>query len=344
MSACGYIYGDNGLIKSQEYDYLQAKQTKELSIPENLEHKNKANFTVVPKVGQKASQQPVGKDLAQVAPIQLLAVLDNTRVDKKSSIPAVFIMDEREFIWKSVELFLENNQIKIDTKNDQNIITDWIAIDEDGIWLGLDGSDEIDLIRAKFKISVEAGNLPGEHKLTVQRSESEIREDDDLPWNKNNITWQESADMMNMVLSFYDTQVKRKEAEHQQKIMAGFKVELGQNSDGEASLLTNADETIVWQKIPRVMRELGMTIIERDLTQKIHFMEYKTEEEGFFASLFESSSDVDGLFEDGAYQIVISENGSQRAITLKDGQGVALEASKLVSLFPELSRLFGDRR
>jgi len=345
LTACGYIYGDNGLIKSQEYDYLAAKQTKELSIPDPLIHKSKSDYTVVPKIGEKATNSPTGKSLAQAAPIQLLAVLDNTRVDKKADVPTVLVMDSVDFIWQTVTQFFEKYEIQSEVIDQENYLleTRWVPIEKGGIWLGIEGSEEPDLERAKYRVSITDSNLPGEHRLVVERMASEIREDDDLDWQSQYISWRDSADMMNLVLSHYDTRLRIQEAAHQLKIMAGFNVQLGQNESEEAALITDADETLVWEKIPRVMREIGMTILERDDKQKTYFMEYKAEEEGFFASLFDDES-TSGLFEEGAYQISLGKSGEQRSMTLRDGQGVALEASKLVSLFPELSRLFGDRR
>ncbi len=345
LSACGYIYGDNGLIKSQEYDYLRADETQELKVPEPLIHKNKSNYTVVPAIGSSAKNQPTGKQLTQKAPIQLLAVLDNTRVDKQSAIPAVFVMDNVDFIWQTVTTFFSKHSIKVTTQDNQShkLVTGWIPIEEGGIWLGLDGTEEPDLERAKYSVSISDSTLPGEHRLLVERIESEYREDDDLPWQKAPVSWQESADMMNLILSYYDTRIREQEAQRQLKIMAGFKVELGQNDTAEPALLTEADEKLVWEKIPRVMREIGMVIIEKDEKQKTYFMEYKEQEAGFFASLFENEETVN-LFEEGAYQVTVGKLGNRTSMTFRDGQGDAIEASKLVAAFPELSRLFGDRR
>ncbi len=345
VSGCGYIYGDNGLIKSQEYDYLHAKETKELEVPTPLVHKNKSNYTVVPQIGASAQNNQSGKQLSQAAPIQLLAVLDNTRVDKKSEIPAVLIIDNVDFIWQTVTKFFQKHEVKVEKQDGQDrwLVTEWIPIEAGGIWLGLDGSDEPNLERAKYKVSISDSNLPGEYRLVIERIQSEIRTDNDLPWQPHTISWQESADMMNLVLSHYDTRIREQEAARQLKIMAGFKVELGQNQSQEAALLTDAEQKLVWEKIPRVMREIGMVILEKDDKQKTYFMEYKGKEEGFFASLFDSTETKE-LFQEGAYQVTVGDLGNRRTITFRDGQGDAVEASLLVAAFPELSRLFGDRR
>ena len=345
LSSCGYIYGDDGLIKSQKYDYLQARQTKPLKLPADLTHKSKADYTVVPNIGAKGEKAIYGRALIQEAPIQLLAVLDNTRVDRKSDVPTVFVSDRLDFIWQTAKFFLAERSIKaaVIDEHEKVIISGWMPIEEGGIWLGLDGSEEPDLIRAKYKISVTSGDIKGEHRLSVERTASQVRLDDDEQWQDKRITWQESADMMNLILSYYDTRIRVQQAKRQLKVMAGFKVELGQDSEGNAALITAAKENLVWQKIPKVIRELGMKVIDRDRRQKTFFLEYEQQEPGFFADLFDD--EVSSLpIETGAYQLVVSEVGEQRVLTLKDGEGIALPTDIVVKLFPDLSRLFGDRR
>lgn len=345
LYGCGYIYGDDGLIKSQEYDYVKARQSKPLNIPETLSHKGKTDYTVLPKIGKKGEIGAYGKNLVQTAPVQLLAVLDNVRSDKKSSVPAVFILDKLEFIWQTVTFFFKEHEIETDmiNKDNQVIVSRWIAVEDKGIWRGEEDGEEPDLNRAKYKINILTSEIKGEYKLSVERIGSQSRLDDDEPWQDQEVTWQQSADMMNILLGFYDSRIRTQEARYQQKLMAGFKVELGQDTDGNAALLTEAKESLVWEKIPKVVRDLGFVIIDKDLRQKTYFMEYTPQEEGFFASLFGDEKTALPL-EAGAYQITVAENGELRSLTLKDGQGDGITAEILVKLFPDLSRLFGDRR
>ena len=345
LSSCGYIYGDDGLIRSQKYDYLRAEQTAPLKLPADLKHKSRADYTVVPNIGAKGEKAAFGRSLTQEAPIQLLAVLDNTRVDRKADIPTVLVSDRLDFIWQTAKFFFEERAVKASVLDEENkvILSGWIPIEEGGIWLGLDGSEEPDLIRAKYAVKVSPSEIKGEHSLSVERIASQTRQDDDLPWQDQQITWQESADMMNLILSYYDTRIRVQQAKRQRTVLAGFKVELGQDSENNAALITSAKEDLVWQKIPKVITELGMKTIDRDRRQKTYFLEYEKEETGFFASLFDEESTSLPL-ESGAYQLVISELGEQRVLTLKDGEGVALPTNIVVKLFPDLSRLFGDRR
>ncbi len=345
VSGCGYIYGDDGLIKSQKYAYTKAKQEKDLIIPPPLEQTDKINYTIVPEIGDKAKNAAMGKDLSQKAPVQLLAVLDNTRVNRDSKIPSVLITDTQDFIWQTVIIFMKQRNISLETLDAENFtaITQWLNIEEGGLWLGVDGEDEPDVIRAKYKIQVKPGQIKDEYELLVERIASQRRADDDEAWQSEKPKWRDSADMMNLLLSFYDTRLRVEKMKHQRAILAGFKVELGQDKEGNPALLTEAKETLVWEKIPKVMKGLGIKIVDKDARQKAYFLEYKAPEEGFFASLFDETVPKLAL-EDGEYQIVIGEVGDRRSIALKDGEGNSITAELLVKLYPELSRLFGDRR
>ena len=345
ISGCGYIYGENGLIKNKKYDYVKAKQAKPLEIPPSLSHKDKADYTPLPNIGVQGKKGQYGKELAKGAPIQLLAVMDNTRVDRKSVAPAILVIDRIEFIWQTATKFLEQHNVGTSILDRENrvIISHWLAIEEGGIWLGLDGREEPDLLRAKYKISILKGEIKGEQKLVVERIASQRRANDNEAWSNQPVSWQESADMMNLLLSYYDTRIRIQEARHQQQVKAGFKVELGQDVEGNAALLTQAKEDLVWEKIPKVMRELGFTIIDKDVRQKTYFMEYHVVETGFFASLFDGDT-VQLPLEEGSFQMTVGEKGDQRSITFKDGQGLGIKAELLVKLYPELSRLFGGRR
>jgi len=345
VSACGFIYGDDGLIKSHEYDYVGAKEGKALELPPGLDHQSKADFTQLPTIGKLAVNQNQGSELDQSAPVQILAVLENTRADSQSSLPAVYILDEVLLVWESVQKFLAEYKIDANVNDEDKaiILTNWVALDKKGVWIELDGSEEAELNRAKFSFKMLKSDIPNELKLIVERNAFESRDDDDNEWSSSAISWADSADMMNLFLSYYDKQLQLRQFHYRQKIMAGFTVELGQNAQNEAILVTDAKHSLVWEKTAKVMLELGFNIIDRDIRQNTYFLELKDPEPGFFASLFDESESTLPI-DAGTYQVVVGEIGENRSILMKDEQGLALDASLVVKLFPKLSRLFGDRR
>ena len=345
LSACSYIYGEDGLIKDRSYDYLEAKQIEDLKVPEEFKHKSKVDYTQVPAIGQKAKQADVGKNLRYSAPIQILAVLDNIREDKKSSNPAVFIQDDINILWQiTVDLFV-NNEISpaVADKSKYFLDTGWVALDERGVWLGIEGDEESDEFRAKFQVKLEPGIIKGENRLEVVRSKAQKLNDDTEQWEDVPNFWQDSAEMLNLIIANYDKKVTEMEKEKRGRVIAGFKVELAKDAEDNAALVTATEREIVWEKLPRVLESLNFQISDRDRRLMTYFVKYEYEEPGFFASLFDEEQEKLPI-ESGDYQVSLTRAGELTAITFKDGQGVALEPSQMVKLYPSLNKLFGDKR
>ncbi|MCW9017353.1 MAG: outer membrane protein assembly factor BamC [Kangiellaceae bacterium] len=344
-TGCSYIYGEDGLIKDRAYEYIEARQAKELKIPGDLVQEDKANYAQVPTIGKKAQSAPSGKELEVGAPIQLLAVLENMRINKQSEHPSVFISDSAINIWQSIVKMFEENEITPAVMDQKQYYLDsgWVAVDERGVWLGIENREEVDEFRAKFKITITPGNLKGEQSLTVERIQAQKFDDESDKWENQPTFWQDSAEMLNLIISSYDVSVSTREREMRKRAIAGFKVKLGKDSENNAALVTAAEKEDVWQKLPRVLEALQFEMSDRDRTLMTYFIEYKYEEPGFFASLFDD--EVEKLpIEPGNYQVTLSELGEQTAITFKDGAGQPLEAALMVKLYPSLSQLFGDKR
>ena len=344
-TGCSYIYGEDGLIKDRTYEYIDARQAKALKIPGDLTQEDSVNYAQVPAIGKKAQGAPSGKALEVGAPVQLLAVLDNMRINKQSEHPSVFISDSATNIWQAIVKMFEENEITPAVIDNNQFYMDsgWVAVDERGVWLGIENREEVDEFRAKFKVTIAPGNLKGEQNLTVERIQAQKYNDDSDKWENQPTFWQDSAEMLNLIISSYDVSVSSREQEMRKQVIAGFKVNLGKDTENNAALVTAAGKEDVWQKLPRVLEALQFEMSDRDRTLMTYFIEYKYEEPGFFASLFDD--EVEKLpLEPGNYQVTLSEVGEQTAITFKDGSGLPLEASLMVKLYPNLSKLFGDKR
>ncbi|WP_168204312.1 outer membrane protein assembly factor BamC [Aliikangiella coralliicola] len=345
LSACSYIYGEDGLIKDRTYDYLEAKQTKELVVPQELKQKARVDYTQVPAIGEKAKQADIGKSVRYAAPVQILAVLDNIREDKKAPNPAVFVQENIDILWQiTVDLFVNNeiNPTVVD-KSQYFLNTGWVALDERGVWLGIESDEESDEFRAEFQVKIKPGVIRGENRIEVVRSKAQKYNDDSEQWENVPSFWQDSAEMLNLIISNYDKKVTEMEREKRGRAIAGFKVELAKDADNNAALVTATNREIVWEKLPRVLESVNFQVNDKDRRLMTYFVKYEVEEPGFFASLFNDEPEALPI-EPGDYQVSLTDVGELTAVTFKDGQGAPLESSAMVKLFPILNKLFGDKR
>ena len=345
ISACSWLYGEDGLIKDSTYEYVNAQQTKDITIPSTLNQKNKANYTPIPNIGTKAQAAPMGADIKISAPLQIMAVLDNIRENKKSTNPAIYIIEDVDFLWNSItQLFAENEaNLEINDKDNLHMKTDWLAVDERGVWLGLAGTEDVDEFRVKFEIKFSEGVLRNEKQIEVTRVAAEKLNEDTDQWQSVPSFWQDSAEMLNLIISNYDKLAIERDKNKRNDMIAGFKVQLAKDDDGSAALLTAASLEIVWEKLPKVLEALEFDVNDRDRQLMTYFVKYEFEEPGFFASLFDD--DIEPLpLESGDYQVTLREFSQGTAIVFRDGQGAPLDANTMVKLFPTLSKLFGNKR
>ncbi|TQV76977.1 outer membrane protein assembly factor BamC [Aliikangiella marina] len=345
LAGCSWLYGEDGLVKDSSYEYVNARQTKDIQIPGELTQKRKVNFTPVPAIGEKAKQAPYGKEVKVSAPIQILAVLDNIRIDKKADNPAVFILDDSDFLWRSIIEIFEENEAKIEKANKQELVieTDWLAVDERGVWLGVAGEDDIDEFRAKYRVKFTDGVLKDEKRMEVSRIAAEKLDDETEQWQPVPSFWQDSADMLNLLISSYDKKAATRDQARKAAMVAGFKVQMAKDEEDAAALVTEASMEHVWEKLPKVLEALEFDVNDRDRRLMTYFVNYQKEEAGFFASLFSEEKELLPI-DAGDYQVTLRQLGERTAIVFRDGQGEPLNSQVLTKLYPTLSQLFGDNR
>jgi uncharacterized lipoprotein len=343
LSACSHIYGEEGLIKSKKFEYLDAKEGRSLKYPKGISNKSQSDFAHIPLVKSSKKSSLFGKQIHSEAPTQILAVFENTRVDSRSKIPAIFIMDETSFVWKSIQEFLTHYKISAQVQHKKNkaiIQTKWVEMNEDGEWLDI--SQEDVSTRSQYTFNLLKTRHPNEIKLLIKQNHLQERQDETTAWKTMNTEWVNSTEMMNLFLNYYDKKVQIRHYQHQQKMMAGFPIQLIKNNKKSPYLLAEANHTLVWQKVPKVMKTLGFILIDSDKRKKTYFFEFKEKESGFFASLFEDKRPPSPI-SSGTYQVFIEDMKKKQRIVIKDDQGKSLNEELLTQLYPDLKRLFGNK-
>lgn len=344
LTACGFIYGEKGLIKDKSNDYLKVEVGKDLVIPESLKHENKIDYAQVPAISKNTENSESSKFVVTTAPAQILDVSEKVRADRTSQFPAVLIEENNDFLWQSLSEFFQDKEITPLTIDKANRLFDtgWIAQSPGAVWKGVEGTDEIDDFRTRYRFKITDGKIKKELRLQVERVAAQQLNDDNEQWEDITHFTQDSTDILNMFLSFYD----QKNIEHNSqktKSLVKFKVGLGKDEKGNAALIAHAGKEHVWQKLPKIFKEAKLEVNDQDLRLMTYFFNYKKDEPGFFASLFGAESDGIPL-DDGDYQVRLSDVGERTAMTFRDAEGVVLNDELVVKLYPILSKYFGSSR
>lgn len=344
LSACSYIYGEKGLIKDKTYRYLDVKQNQDLKLPPSVKHENKIDYAQIPIISKEAQNYQLGKLLINNPPVQVLDVKEHIRTDKEALFPTVFIKDESDFVWNTMQSFFEQKKITPSLIEYQQRMIDsgWISYKQGAVWRGVKGSKKKDKFRARYKLAITNSPREGELRFQVEPISIQAFDDENDAWKETTKVSQDSIDLMNMFIAFYDQEYIQRNIENS-KNSADFDVKLGKNTKGNAALISEAKASIVWQKLPKVLEAASFEVKDQDRRQFTYFFSYEKYKPNLFASLFGAKADEIPL-ENGDYQASLSSVGELTAITFNDAQGIALTDDIMVKLYPILSQHFGVRR
>ncbi len=341
ITGCSFFYGEDGLIKDTSYQYLDIEPTNEIKVPEGLKHQNKVDYAQIPNIGEEAKKYQIGKKLVNKPPVEVLDVSDNVRVDKKSVVPAVYIEESKDFLWQTLTDFFVSREVTPEVIDIEKYFLDtgWIAQEKQSVWNGIENNQEIDEYRTQYHFQMLMVKEPNQLRLEVQQVAAQSLDEDSKVWQKD-VIHQDATHMMNMFLAYYDRQITQKRIQAA-KIARHFKVNLGTDSERSAALVTDASKKVVWQQLPKILKEANFEVNDLDKSQATYFFKYEKNEPGFFASLFGKKEIVLPL-ESGDYQASLSSLGELTAITLRNAQGEPLSDELMAKLYPFLSQYFGQ--
>jgi outer membrane protein assembly factor BamC len=343
LSGCSFFYGENGLVKDNSYHYLESDVNKSINVPADLKQRNQVDYAPIPKIAEKAESSPIGKQLIVIPPVDILDVSDNVRVDKESSVPAIFIQENKAFLWSGLIDFFQSKEITPKTADAANYFLDtgWLSHERRSVWKGIENSQEIDEHRATYSFQIETVQEPEQLRLVVKQNSAQTFDEASKQW-KDDSSFQDSVHIMNMFLAYYDRKVTERRIAATKKARY-FNVSLGKDLDNSAALVTNANRTVVWQQLPKIFEQTNFNINDLDRKQMTYFFSYEKDGPGFFASLFGQEEKVKVPLEDGDYQATLSVVGELTAITFKDAQGNPLSDEVMAKIFPSISQYFGKK-
>ncbi len=341
MSGCSWLYGEQGLIHDSTNDYLKAKEQSPLQVPEGYDQSRLQNELSIPPISSKAEQQALGPELDKQPPMQILAVTQGMRADRASSVPAVFWMIEPESLDEQIRAFLGHKEIGF-SQHENHYITDWIVTDNEAWWRSVFGTDMPRFVREKFELSTLPGERNGEVRVAVKLLERELMPYDEDKWLDASNDSRSATEFLNGLVGYIDYLERVDNAKRLQELNRGIVTTLGQNVDGNASMVADSDWRTVWLKTPQILEPFGFTLTDKDQAKGTYFFEFEANEPGFFASLFGDDEGVALDLPKGAYQVIVGgKDTGAVTLTIIDTEGQPLSDAKMAQLFPHLSEAYG---
>lgn len=341
VSGCSWLYGEQGLIHDSTNDYLKAKEQRPLNVPEGYDKSRLQNELPIPPIDPQVEQMPMGPDLDQQPPIQILAVTQGMRVDRASDVPAIYWMIDSNSLNDQISAFLKHKEVDFN-KDAARYLTDWIVTDNEAWWRSVFGTDMPRFVREKFEVVTSDGERSGEIRVAVKLLERELMPYDEDKWVDASKDTRSATEFLNNLVGYIDYLERVDNAKRLQELNRGIATTLGQNADGNAAMIADSEWRTVWLKTPKILEPFGFTLTDKDQTTGTYFFEFEANEPGFFASLFGDDDAVALDLKKGAYQVIIGgKEGGAVSLTFFDTEGQPLTDAKMAQLFPHLSEAYG---
>ncbi len=348
-SGCGWIYGEEGLVKDNEYTYLDSDVGKTLIIPEGMDDIQIVDEYPIPDISPEAKEFASGRDITQAAPTLILAVDVNSGVftrDEKFA-PTVWFRIKEIEVWQALVNYLQDNNIPVENKKiaDGVIETDWIVIDQSSIFADWFGSDDISAKRYKYRFTLSKSKRRNLQLLSVQNIAAQSTRYDSN-WRDEQTSRVQAIQFMN---GFLGTWSQQRDMEARRRVLAankGIELELGHDNNDNPAMMAKADFLQSWERLARVLESLGFEIEDKDQTLGIYFVSYRgPESSSFMESLkfWKSSKHNELPLKEGDYQLNLSALTEQTAITMFTKEGTVLSVETLNKIYPDFAEQFGNR-
>ncbi len=349
LSGCSWFYGEDGLVRDTEYDYVQARQGADLKVPAEYQRFRTSNEFVVPQVAPKVAEAPVGTSLDVNPPALVLSTGDGVFAQQDAVVPSAVIVGDETLLWDRLGRFFSESNIAIKERQQEQgkLVTDWVQTEEAGWWDRWMSSSDAHAWRWKYRFSVEPGERPNERLVSVQALNAETL-DGDGNWQAASADRRHSVDMLNRFLGFYDTELNRAARERVMASRAGIKLDLWQDEQGVPALLARSGLDNTWESTPDVLGTLGFQLEDKDTTKRLYYFKLEDGEKGFWDKLAFWSDDgeqeIRVELEKGEYLVQLAPVGENTSLVISRADGEPLSSEVLARLYPTLAEAFQERR
>lgn len=348
LSACSSV--EERQIASGGFDYVKEQAGQELKVPADVDSPKFSRAYTLPKLGESAPQELLGKKLKIISPALVLPLVSGSHVEDGSKAATVLFdqVDDSQAldttIWNSLLSFLEEQGIGIKSfdKQQQVLVTDWMVITEtlDDHWYSWTSVEKNTSQRFEFTLDVKPhGRTAALNVRLVDYKQTQ---------GQNVVTQLDQTDVranevgvLNKVISHYEYQIRVADAKRIREIRRGAKMELGLDVEGAPAFVIDANYATAWPRVLLVLRKLGFDVKDYDQSNGLLFVKYNGTESGWWSGLWSTDANALPLDKD-EYRFKMLEQGEKTTLTMLDTENAALSQEKLSSLYATFARVMAD--
>ena len=302
LSACGYLFGDDGVFRDKSNDYLTIREPDPIALPSGLTSSRIADIYAIPQVN--SDPRPPGEDgVPRPAPLVAANADQLVRIQRLGDASWVLVAIAPGQLWPQLRSFLSAANIEVARMDARGGIIE-------STYLDLQNEER----KARFRFRVERGVQRGNSELHVLQ----MFQSSEDAWPGQSDDLELENEMLRGVAQFVansaDTAPVSMMAE--QSIQATAKVALIEDPSGVSYIELELPYDRAWASLARSLEQSGFEITDRNRSAGEYFVSYRGDPEdekgGWFGWL--GGGGDDHPVQDVPMLVTMTEAADQRMV------------------------------
>ncbi len=319
LSACSSNPADRRQAKD-DFTYLETPALQAWKSAQGADNQFYPNF----EIPQGDFAGGIGQDVDIRPPQQVLELIPGARLERNNGEVTLWLarQDDANRVWQTALDMVKDRNIKTRTSTSDRVETEWV------IWLSEDEDTEIG---SRYQLSrFEANNRYGFRVSLIDWREG----DKVLPVSQTDRE-RYNAFMTNLVTAKYDSNLRAEAQRRAQELVKQIPVSMGTDRSGLPVIIARAQYNVLWERLPRVLPQIGFDLEERNQSQGRVEAKYKSPDDEFWESIGVKPIDL----KSGKYTFQLGDLGNRTSINVTDSKGKPVEEELLKSLVPVLAAI-----
>lgn len=327
-SGCGWLWGENGYFRDRGSDYLNARMTAPMEVPEQYQDNMRRLDPLLPIPSNVASLPPSDKHFDVPRPLPLAASAEVREFSLQNSGANRWLIAQRSpaEVWPLVRQFLSDSGFAVAEERPQvgEFITDWQPASQ----LQGDLAKRLDNALAgqenRLRIRIEPGVQRNTSEVFVVSAQRPAGSNADVPFSAASSAAVNTA-VLDALLASTERNSSSVSLTAERDFDAPTRVELSTDGSGVPLLLLQIDYDRAWASVGRALEQSDLRVEDVDRSQGLYFVNLSEtavvpeEKRGFFSRVFGSDADKETVEARAErYRVRLSSVGRGVQVTVEE--------------------------
>ena len=286
LSACGWMFGDDGMFRDRSHDYRAAKNDPPLVVPRGIDSDAIDDSYAVPPISDRTALA-AEFEVPRPEPLSTDVNRDAVRINTLGSLRWILVDGSPGMVWPRLRGFLNLNQLTVQRVDAVSgiIETSWLQPNTENA------------LKERYRMRIEQGVQRGTSEVHVLQADIRAGEAD---WPSYSSNGDREKIMVEELAQYLADSAAAASVSMlaQQAIDSSGRVTIEQNTDTQPYIKLLLPFTRAWAALGRALKKSGYDVDDLNRSEQRYYVHYREktdedeeEEKGFFSSLFSFGDD-----------------------------------------------------